>query len=99
MNPESFHFLMDEMSKPNAWMFIVGLPLFALFFYWVYRRRVHPVGVWAILSLAFYSMSQIFPENRTDDQRFQLAVLAPIFCAVGTWVLFRFTSLRNRDSL
>jgi hypothetical protein len=75
---------------------IIGImPLGMLFLYWAHRRRVHPIVVWLILSILTFCGSRLFHENRTPDQRLQLAVFAPIVCAVATWVLFRFASLKK----
>ena len=102
MNPESVHFLWDLIDQPNGGLMIassiVAVPIGFLFFYWVSRHKVHPMAVWLVLSILCFGGSQFFREKRTYDQRFQLMIAVPIECAVLTWILFRFTSLKNRKS-
>jgi hypothetical protein len=73
MNPESFHFLWDELSKPDGnkklTMMVVLIPTSALFLYLVERWRVRPIVVWAFLSVVSFAGSQFVPENRSPDQR------------------------------
>ena len=57
-------------------LIIVIVPIFALFVYWVYRRKVGPLFVWLVLTLTLFCGSQVFPENRAPDQRAQLAGMA-----------------------
>ena len=65
---------------------IILLPLGLGFTYWVYRRRVHPVAVWAILATATWCGSQIFPENRS--QAGELVLWAAGMSAAVTAVMF-----------
>jgi glycopeptide antibiotics resistance protein len=100
MNFESFHFIWDVINEPGGGLMvgviIAIMPFGMLLLYWVHRRRLQPIVVWLILSILAFGGSQLFHENRTPDQRLQLAIFEPITCALGTWVLFRVTSPKNR---
>jgi hypothetical protein len=70
MNPESFHVIQEILNEPYGPAMVVSIvvlmPVGLAFAYWVYRRRVHPVLVWALLTAAQWGGSQIFPENRSQ---------------------------------
>jgi hypothetical protein len=67
------------------------------FVYWVYRRRVHPVAVWATLTAALIGGSQIFPENRSKLGEF--AISSPVISAAVTALLFyRIGRARRRQA-
>lgn len=97
MEPELFHLWRVIQDEPDGGVLVVsivvgiiGLVPIALL---VYRRRLHPIGVWAILAAAFFGFSQIFPENR--NQVVFLACSAVIGSAVLTFVLVR--TVRNEQ--
>src|SRR5439155_3150196 len=70
VNEQTVHYLWEFCQRPDARVFLITFPVLfpiaLLFFYWVYRWRVHPLIVWLILSLAVFGASQIWPENRSQ---------------------------------
>lgn len=91
MTPEALHFVWEMINRPQGVIMLVSIAIAApfgiLFFYWVQRRRIRPLTVWAILSVVTFCGSQIFPRNRS--QAVELAITAPLICAVVTWLWFR----------
>jgi hypothetical membrane protein len=98
MNPESFHVIQEILNEPYGPMMVVSiivlLPVGLAFAYWVYRRRVHPVAVWAILAVATWCGSQIFPENRS--QAGELVFWAAGMSAAITAVMFHMIRRERR---
>lgn len=97
MEPELFHLWRVIQDEPYGGVLVVsivvgiiGLVPIALL---IYRRRLHPIGVWAILAAALFGFSQIFPENR--NQIVFLACSSLIDSAVLTFVLVR--TVRNEQ--
>jgi hypothetical protein len=100
VNPEILHILDDYIrNEPYGGALVVAvvllLPVGAGFIYWVYRKRVHPVAVWAILAAAQFGGSQLFEENRS--QKGELAVTAVIMAAVVTGVIFYLLRKQRRE--
>jgi hypothetical protein len=91
VDPERFQFLWETLSGPEGRLFAAGIaivgPLGLLFFYWSSKRRVRPLFVWTVLTIATFAGSQLFPENRS--QAGQLAIFSPIVSALATLLWFR----------
>ena len=91
MEPELFHLWQTLTNDPHGplGVAVIALGIVALLpiCYLVYRRRLHPLAVWAILAAALFGFSQSFPENRSD--RGLLGGIAVIGSAVLTWLIVR----------
>src|SRR4051812_46077973 len=101
VNLEIVHILDDYIrNEPYGGMMIlliiVLMPLGAGFVYWVYRKRVHPVVVWAILAAAEFGGSQVFEENRA--KKGELAVTAVIMATVITGVMCYMIRKHRREA-
>jgi hypothetical protein len=91
MEPELFHLWQTVANNPYGPVALLAIAVWIVallpIFYLVYRKRLHPIVVWAILSAGFFGFSQTFPENHS--QRGQLAIFAVIGSAVLTWLIVR----------
>jgi hypothetical protein len=99
MNPESFHVIQEFLNEPYGPTMVVTIivlmPVGLAFVYWVYRRRVHPLAVWAILAAAEWGGSQLFPENRS--QAGELALWsAGMSAAITAYLFYRIRRERRR---